>query len=50
MIFWAGVSSDDVHVVVERYPSGEVGGRKMDNPAGPGRKGGLLFLQPAYQK
>lgn len=49
MIFWAGRSSDDVHVVVERYPSVELAGRKLDTQSVPGRNGDLLFLQPAYQ-
>lgn len=49
MIFWAGRSSDDVHVIVERYPSVELAGRKLDTQSVPGRNGDLLFLQPAYQ-
>ena len=49
MIFWAGVSSDDVHVVVERYPDVELSARKLDTQAVPGRNGDLLFLQDAYQ-
>lgn len=49
MIFWAGRSSDDVHVVVERYPSVELAGRKLDTQSVPGRNGDLLFPQNAYQ-
>lgn len=49
MIFWAGRSSDDVHVVVERYPSVELAGRKLDRQSVPGRNGDLLFPQNAYQ-
>lgn len=49
MIFWAGVSSDDVHVVVERYPDVELPARKLDTQAVPGRNGDLLFPQDAYQ-
>ena len=49
MIFWAGRSSDDVHVVVERYPSVKLAGRKLDTQPVPGRNGDLLFLQDAYQ-
>ena len=49
MIFWAGRSSDDVHVVVERYPSVELAGRKLDTQSVPGRNGDLLFPQSAYQ-
>lgn len=49
MIFWAGRSSDDVHVVVERYPGVELAGRKLDTQSVPGRNGDLLFPQNAYQ-
>ena len=49
MIFWAERSSDDVHVVVERYPSVELAGRKLDTQSVPGRNGDLLFPQNAYQ-
>ena len=49
MIYWAGRSSDDVHVIVERYPSVTLAGRKMDTQAVPGRNGDLLFEQNAYQ-
>ena len=49
MIYWAGRSSDDVHVVVERYPSVNLAGRKQDTQAVPGRNGDLLFRQDAYQ-
>ena len=49
MIFWAGVSSDDVRVVVERYPNVDLSARKLDTQAVPGRNGDLLFPQDAYQ-
>ena len=49
MIYWAGRSSDDVHVIVERYPSVTLAGRKLDTQAVPGRNGDLLFEQNAYQ-
>lgn len=49
MIYWAGRSSDDVHVIVERYPSVALAGRKQDTQAVPCRNGDLLFLQDAYQ-
>lgn len=49
MIFWAGRSSDDVHVVVERYPNVELSAQKLDTQAVPGRNGDLLFPQNAYQ-
>lgn len=49
MIYWAGRSSDDVHVIVERYPSVTLPSRKLDTQAVPGRNGDLLFEQNAYQ-
>lgn len=49
MIYWAGKSSDDVHVIVERYPSVTLPARKLDTQAVPGRNGDLLFEQNAYQ-
>lgn len=49
MIYWAGRSSDDVHVIVERYPSVTLPARKLDTQAVPGRNGDLLFEQNAYQ-
>lgn len=49
MIFWAGKSSDDVHVIVERYPSIELAARKLETQAVPGRSGDLLFAQDAFQ-
>ena len=30
MIFWAGKSSDDYRVIVEKYPSVILGARKLD--------------------
>ena len=41
MIYWAGRSSDDVHVIVERYPSVTLAGRKLDTQAVPGRRPAL---------
>ncbi len=49
MIFWAGRSSDDVHVIVEHYPSVKLAGRKMETQAVPGRSGDLLFTQNAFE-
>ena len=48
MIFWAGRSSDDVHVIVERYPSVTLAGRKLDVQSVPGRNGDLIFPQEAF--
>lgn len=49
MIFWAGRSSDDVHVVVERYPSVTLAARKLDTQAVPGRSGDIIFPQTAWE-
>lgn len=49
MIYWAGRSSDDVRVIVERYPSVTLPARKLDTQAVHGRNGDLLFEQNAYQ-
>lgn len=49
MIFWAGRSSDDVRVIVERYPSVTLAARKLETQAVSGRNGDLLFAQNAYQ-
>ena len=48
MISWAGRSSDDVHVIVERYPSVTLAARKMDAQSVPGRNGDLIFPQEAF--
>lgn len=49
MIFWAGRSSDDVRLIVERYPSRTMAQRKVDVTAVPGRSGDLLSAQDAFE-
>ncbi len=49
MIFWAGKSSDDVHVIVEHYPAVKLAGRKLETQSVPGRSGDLLFPQDAFE-
>lgn len=48
MIWWHGVSSDDVNVVVERYPVVILPTRKQEVISVPGRSGDLLLEQDAY--
>lgn len=48
-IFFAGKSSDDFNVIVERYPDYVVPRRKQETEAVPGRNGDLLFSQDAYE-
>ena len=48
MIFWAGKSSDDFRVIVEKYPSVILAARKMDAQAVPGRNGDIIFPQAAF--
>ena len=48
MIEWAGRSSDDFRVVVERYPSVTLAARKMTTQAVPGRNGDIIFPQAAF--
>ena len=45
---YAGVSSDSVNVVVERYPSRPIPARKIQTQEIPGRSGDLLFDEGAY--
>lgn len=49
MIWFHNVSSDDVHVVVERYPNVIVPNRKQEKIAIPGRSGDLLIQQDAFE-
>lgn len=48
MIYWAGVSSDDVRVVVEHYPQVTLPSRKTETKSVPGRNGDLLFVEDAF--
>lgn len=45
---YANVSSDDVNVVVERYPSRPIPARRYNIQQIPGRSGDLLFDEGAY--
>lgn len=49
MIVWAGKSSDDLHVVVERYPSQPRPQQRYEVQTVPGRNGALLLAENAYQ-
>lgn len=49
MIWWHNVSSDDVHVVVERCPNVIIPSRKQEKIAIPGRNGDLLIQQDAFE-
>ena len=49
MIFWADKSSDDVHVVVEHYPSPVYPAKKLTTVSVPGRNGDLIFDEGAYE-
>nr|DAW55807.1 MAG TPA: distal tail protein [Caudoviricetes sp.] len=48
MIYWAGKSSDDVKVVVEKYPQKTIPQRKVSAITVPGRNGDLLQDEGAY--
>lgn len=49
MIWWHGKSSDDVGVIVERYPSVTIPTRKQEKISIPGRSGDLIIEQDAYE-
>lgn len=49
MIWWHEISSDDLHVVVERYPDVVMPSRKMEKISVPGRNGDLLIQQDAFE-
>lgn len=49
MIVWGGKSSDDVRVVVERYPALPRPARKQEVIQVPGRNGDLIFQQDAFE-
>lgn len=48
MIWWHGISSDDVRVIVERCPNVIIPNRKQEKIAVPGRNGDLLIQQDAF--
>ena len=49
MIWWHGKSSDDVGVIVERYPTATIPARKQEKVSVPGRSGDLIIEQDAYE-
>ena len=49
MIWYNGVSGDDLHVVVERFPDVILPARKQEKISVPGRSGDLLIQQDAFE-
>lgn len=49
MIVWGGKSSDDIRVVVERYPTLSRPVRKQEIVQVPGRNGDLIFQQDVFE-
>lgn len=49
MILWAGISSKDVGMVVEHYPSVVIPRRKQEVQQVPGRNGDIILYQDAYE-
>lgn len=49
MIWWHGVSSDDVQVIVERFPNVNIPARKYEKISVPGRNGDILIPEDAYE-
>lgn len=49
MIWWHGVSSDDVNVIVQRYPDVNIPARKYEKISVPGRNGDVLIPEDAYE-
>ena len=49
MIWWHGKSSDDVNVIVERYPSITIPTRKQEKVSVPGKNGDLIIEQDAFE-
>lgn len=49
MIWWNGKSSDDVRVIVERFPQIVIPTRKQEKISVPGRSGDLIMEQDAYE-
>ena len=48
VIYWAGKSSDDVRVIVEKYPQRTIPQKKVSTITIPGRNGDLLQDEDAY--
>lgn len=49
MILWAGISSKDVGMIVEHYPSIVIPRRKQEVQQVPGRNGDIILYQDAYE-
>lgn len=49
MIWWNGKASDDVNVVVERFPAIVIPTRKQEKVSVPGRSGDLIMEQDAFE-
>lgn len=49
MIWWNGKSSDDVNVIVERFPEVIIPTRKQEKISIPGRSGDLIMSQDAFE-
>lgn len=49
MIWWNGVASDDVGVIVEHYPDRPIARRKMESYSVPGRSGDIIRYQDAWE-
>lgn len=49
MIWFDGISSDEMNVNVESYPARSIPKRKMEIVSVPGRSGDLIFPQEAYE-
>ena len=49
MIWWHGVCSDDVSVIVERYPNINIPARKQEKVSVPGRNGDILIQTDAFE-
>lgn len=49
MIWWNGKSSDDIGVIVERYPSFNIPARKEEKISVPGRNRDIVIQQNAFE-
>lgn len=49
MIWWHGVSSDDVQLIVERFPDIYIPARKQEKISVPGRNGDVLIQEDAFE-
>lgn len=49
MIFWNGVSSDDVDVIVQFYPKRKVPQKRIEKVSVPGRNGDLIYFDDSYE-